>query len=282
MFERFTDRARRVVVLAQEEARMLNHNYIGTEHILLGLIHEGYHWGGTAKTELDVIRIGDVLALTVPARLVVGSLLDRFGPRRTFSAILLYALIPCLVFATAQNFTMLVVARLLTGVVGAGFVVGIRMVSEWFDPAEVGTAEGVYGGWGNFGAAAATYHVDSDTQISATVPAAAPAKGKIKVTTPAGTATSATAPSSPTVSTIPAIVACQKNSVCTFPLPASDPDSDPVTFRLSTSNEAGGLISSGFSGFIQPGPLPAEFLSEVGRILTHPERDWSTPVKLPE
>ena len=41
MFERFTDRARRVMVLAQEEARMLNHNYIGTEHILLGLIHEG-------------------------------------------------------------------------------------------------------------------------------------------------------------------------------------------------------------------------------------------------
>jgi ATP-dependent Clp protease ATP-binding subunit ClpC len=40
MFERFTDRARRVVVLAQEEARMLDHNYIGTEHILLGLIHE--------------------------------------------------------------------------------------------------------------------------------------------------------------------------------------------------------------------------------------------------
>src|SRR5258708_2713643 len=41
MFERFTDRARRVVVLAQEEARMINHNYVGTEHILLGLIHEG-------------------------------------------------------------------------------------------------------------------------------------------------------------------------------------------------------------------------------------------------
>ena len=41
MFERFTDRARRVVVLAQEEAKMLNHNYIGTEHILLGLIREG-------------------------------------------------------------------------------------------------------------------------------------------------------------------------------------------------------------------------------------------------
>src|SRR5260370_27220273 len=47
MFERFTDRARRVVVLAQEEARMLHHNYIGTEHILLGLIREGD--GGAAK-----------------------------------------------------------------------------------------------------------------------------------------------------------------------------------------------------------------------------------------
>jgi ATP-dependent Clp protease ATP-binding subunit ClpC len=41
MFERFTDRARRVVVLAQEEAKMLNHNYVGTEHILLGLVNEG-------------------------------------------------------------------------------------------------------------------------------------------------------------------------------------------------------------------------------------------------
>src|SRR5215470_11473113 len=48
MFERFTDRARRVVVLAQEEARMLDHGYIGTEHLLLGLIHEGE--GVAAKT----------------------------------------------------------------------------------------------------------------------------------------------------------------------------------------------------------------------------------------
>ena len=48
MFERFTDRARRVVVLAQEEARMLNHNYIGTEHLLLGLIHEGEGIGARA------------------------------------------------------------------------------------------------------------------------------------------------------------------------------------------------------------------------------------------
>ena len=54
MFERFTDRARRVVVLAQEEARMLNHNYIGTEHILLGLIHEGE---GVAAKALEALGI---------------------------------------------------------------------------------------------------------------------------------------------------------------------------------------------------------------------------------
>jgi len=54
VFERFTDRARRVVVLAQEEARMLNHNYIGTEHILLGLIHEGE---GVAAKALETLGI---------------------------------------------------------------------------------------------------------------------------------------------------------------------------------------------------------------------------------
>ena len=54
MFERFTDRARRVVVLAQDEARMLNHNYIGTEHILLGLLHEGE---GVAAKALESLGI---------------------------------------------------------------------------------------------------------------------------------------------------------------------------------------------------------------------------------
>jgi ATP-dependent Clp protease ATP-binding subunit ClpA len=54
MFERFTDRARRVVVLAQEEARLLNHNYLGTEHLLLGLIHEGE---GVAAMALESLGI---------------------------------------------------------------------------------------------------------------------------------------------------------------------------------------------------------------------------------
>jgi ATP-dependent Clp protease ATP-binding subunit ClpC len=54
VFERFTDRARRVLVLAQEEARLLNHNYIGTEHLLLGLIHEGE---GVAATALESLAM---------------------------------------------------------------------------------------------------------------------------------------------------------------------------------------------------------------------------------
>ena len=54
MFERFTDRARRVVVLAQDEARALNHNYIGTEHLLLGLIHEGEGVAAKALESMDV------------------------------------------------------------------------------------------------------------------------------------------------------------------------------------------------------------------------------------
>ncbi len=59
MFERFTDQARRIVVLAQEEARMLNHNYIGTEHILLALIHEGT---GIAARALESLGIAEEAA----------------------------------------------------------------------------------------------------------------------------------------------------------------------------------------------------------------------------
>src|SRR5207248_7139851 len=60
MFERFTDRARRVVVLAQEEARMLNHNYIGTEHLLLGLIHEGEGVAVRVLVDSFELSLGDV------------------------------------------------------------------------------------------------------------------------------------------------------------------------------------------------------------------------------
>ena len=81
-------------------------------------------------------------------------LLDKYGPRLTYSVLLIYAAIPCVMFASANSFEMLVVSRLLLGIVGAGFVIGIRMVAEWFPPKEIGLAEGIYGGWGNFGSAA--------------------------------------------------------------------------------------------------------------------------------
>jgi NNP family nitrate/nitrite transporter-like MFS transporter len=97
------------------------------------------------------------LALTVPARIIVGMVLDRLGPRKTFSAILIYAAIPCITFALSQNFSQLVWSRLALSIVGCGFVVGIRMVAEWFPPKEIGLAEGIYGGWGNFGSAAAAF-----------------------------------------------------------------------------------------------------------------------------
>jgi ATP-dependent Clp protease ATP-binding subunit ClpC len=54
VFERFTDRARRVIVLAQEEARLLNHSSIGTEHLLLGIVHEGQGVAARTLESLDV------------------------------------------------------------------------------------------------------------------------------------------------------------------------------------------------------------------------------------
>ncbi|WP_261844415.1 NarK family nitrate/nitrite MFS transporter [Aliamphritea ceti] len=95
------------------------------------------------------------VALTIPARVIVGMLTDKYGPRNVYACILALASIPCFMFALAENFMDAAIARFLLGFVGAGFVVGIRMVSEWFPANELGTAEGIYGGWGNFGSAAA-------------------------------------------------------------------------------------------------------------------------------
>lgn len=111
---------------------------------------------GLSSDQMKTIGLCNV-ALTVPARIFIGMALDRWGPRRVFASILLFAAIPNTVFALSSSFSTLVLSRLALSVVGAGFVVGIRMVSEWFPPKEVGTAEGVYGGWGNFGSAAAAF-----------------------------------------------------------------------------------------------------------------------------
>ncbi|SDZ67917.1 MFS transporter, NNP family, nitrate/nitrite transporter [Evansella caseinilytica] len=94
------------------------------------------------------------VALTIPARIVIGMLIDRFGPRVVYSGLLIFMSIPTFLFAFGDSWTQLMLSRLLLSSIGASFVIGIRMVAEWFPPKDVGFAEGIYGGWGNFGSAA--------------------------------------------------------------------------------------------------------------------------------
>jgi NNP family nitrate/nitrite transporter-like MFS transporter len=95
------------------------------------------------------------VALTIPARIVVGMLVDKYGPKIMYSLLLGISSFICFFFALADSFQQLAAARFMLGFVGAGFVIGIRMISEWFPAKQVGLAEGIYGGWGNFGSAAA-------------------------------------------------------------------------------------------------------------------------------
>lgn len=94
------------------------------------------------------------VALTIPARIIIGTLVDKYGPRSIYSMLLVIGGLICLGFASAQTYEQLALLRFLSGFIGAGFVIGIRMVGEWFPAKQVGVAEGVYGGWGNFGSAA--------------------------------------------------------------------------------------------------------------------------------
>jgi len=109
---------------------------------------------GLNSSEIKTLLILNV-ALTIPARIIIGMLTDKYGPRLTFAVLLAVCSIPCFMFALAQDFEQAAFARFLLGFIGAGFVIGIRLVSEWFPANELGTAEGIYGGWGNFGSAAA-------------------------------------------------------------------------------------------------------------------------------
>ncbi|MDN3683062.1 NarK family nitrate/nitrite MFS transporter [Vibrio tapetis subsp. quintayensis] len=111
---------------------------------------------GLTTEQIKTLLILNV-ALTIPARVVVGMLTDKYGPRIVYSALLALCSLPCFMFALADSFVQAAVARFLLGFIGAGFVVGIRLVSEWFPHHELGTAEGIYGGWGNFGSAAAAF-----------------------------------------------------------------------------------------------------------------------------
>ncbi|MCU7940187.1 MAG: NarK family nitrate/nitrite MFS transporter [gamma proteobacterium symbiont of Bathyaustriella thionipta] len=109
---------------------------------------------GLTSQQIKTLLILNV-ALTIPARIIIGMLVDKFGPKRTYATLLSVGSIPCFMFALADTFEQLALARFLLGFVGAGFVIGIRMMGEWFPAKQVGVAEGIYGGWGNFGSAAA-------------------------------------------------------------------------------------------------------------------------------
>ena len=118
---------------------------------LMAAIREQF---GLTPQEVKTLLILNV-ALTIPARIIIGMLVDHFGPRIIYSILLAVAGVLCFLYALADSFEQLAMTRFLMGFVGAGFVIGIRMVSEWFPAREVGVAEGIYGGWGNFGSAAA-------------------------------------------------------------------------------------------------------------------------------
>ncbi len=117
---------------------------------LMGFIKEAFDLTSQQVKALLILNV----ALTIPARIVIGMLVDKFGPRYVFSGLLWTTGFLCTAFALSQSYEQLALFRFLMGFVGAGFVIGIRLVGEWFPAKEVGIAEGIYGGWGNFGSAA--------------------------------------------------------------------------------------------------------------------------------
>ncbi len=104
------------------------------------------------REHIKVLAICNV-ALTIPARILIGALIDRYGPRIVFSGLMVTMAIPTFFFAFGNTFTQMLISRLILGSIGAGFVVGIKMVANWFPPKMIGRAEGFYAGWGNFGSA---------------------------------------------------------------------------------------------------------------------------------
>jgi MFS transporter, NNP family, nitrate/nitrite transporter len=109
---------------------------------------------GLTDQQIKTLLILNV-ALTIPARIVIGMLVDSFGPKRIFSMLLMVSSLLCFGFAMAEDYEQLALMRFLLGFAGAGFVIGTRMISEWYPARQTGIAQGIYGGWGNFGSAGA-------------------------------------------------------------------------------------------------------------------------------
>ncbi len=109
---------------------------------------------GLTDQQAKVLLILNV-AMTIPARIVIGMLVDKLGPRIMYTGILVIGGLISIAFAWADSYEKLAILRFLCGFIGAGFVVGIRMIGEWFPARQTGLAQGIYGGWGNFGSAGA-------------------------------------------------------------------------------------------------------------------------------
>ncbi len=104
--------------------------------------------------ELKLLAVCNI-ALTSPSRFIIGMLTDRFGPRNTFTAIMVAMSLPCFAFAFSDTYTQMLASRLILSMVGTGFVVGIHMTSLWSKPRDIGFAQGVEAGLGNWGASIA-------------------------------------------------------------------------------------------------------------------------------
>ncbi|MDD5177281.1 MAG: MFS transporter [Sterolibacterium sp.] len=109
---------------------------------------------GLTLDQLKILAICNV-ALTVPARVLIGMLSDRIGPRKTFCLVMWAMAIPCVWFALATSYTEMLASRLILSAVGTGFVVGIHMTSLWFKPRDAGFSQGVEAGLGNWGSSLA-------------------------------------------------------------------------------------------------------------------------------
>jgi NNP family nitrate/nitrite transporter-like MFS transporter len=151
--------APRLLDFDQERIRVLHFTWIAffmTFFVWFNLaplattMRESSDW--LTKEHIKVLLIANV-ALTIPARIVVGALIDRYGARIVFTWLMIVMSIPTIVFAFSDTFTQMMISRLALSGVGAGFVVGIKMVAQWFPPKYIGRAEGFYAGWGNFGSA---------------------------------------------------------------------------------------------------------------------------------
>jgi MFS transporter, NNP family, nitrate/nitrite transporter len=118
---------------------------------LMAAIRDSLNLSDQQVSALLIINV----ALAIPARILVGMLVDIVGPRLMYAGLLALSGVLCVAFALADSFMALAITRFLLGFVGAGFVVGIRLIGEWFPAKETGLAQGIYAGFGNFGSAAA-------------------------------------------------------------------------------------------------------------------------------